>query len=75
MTQNQYNELAENFYKYANKTCEYESYVPSTDKYLKANGILLGIGVGANQGCLIIGSCGYRHAIRFERVKRMGGKA
>lgn len=71
MTQNQYNEVAENFYKYANKECEYLSYVPSADKYIKSTGYLQGVGVGVNNGRLIIASCGYRHAVYFQLVKSL----
>jgi hypothetical protein len=64
MTREQFNVLAENAGRYADRIFEY--YCKDGEKTM---GFFMGIGVSeANRGRVILASCGYRVAIPFERV-------
>ena len=68
MTQKQFEKLQERFALYANKETSYRSSLPN-GKNTEHTACLMGIGVGANQGRIILASLGYSYAIPFGDVK------
>ena len=69
MTQNQFEEVAQEFAHYAGKEVEFVQYIPSADKNVKSKGFLKGVGVGVNNETFIIAQCGHGNAIHYSRVK------
>lgn len=69
MTRNQFQQFAEHSSAYAYKTVKFFRFIPSLNDYVECIGIIGGIGVGCNSDCVIIASCGIRHAIHFSKVQ------
>ena len=70
MTTKQFEKLQERFALYANKETSYKVSTPySNGKKVEKKACLMGIGVNANQGRIILASCGFSYAIPFEDVK------
>lgn len=70
MTQNQFNKLHEIFALYADKWTTYRTTRPfSNGKKVEGTAMFIGVGVGVNEGRVILSSCGHRMAIPFTDVK------
>ena len=67
MTKKQYQELAENFWRYGDSQVDY-FFLTQSGKKMESFGFLRGIGVGVNAESIIIASCGFRHAIHYSNV-------
>lgn len=69
MTWRQFQTIAENIAKYVNREVNYSAWIPATEEWRRKTGVIVGIGVGANAGLLIIqNETGGRYAIFYERV-------
>ena len=70
MTTAQFNRLSESFALYANKETTYKSLAFSRNgKKIDHKGFLMGIGIGHNEGRVILAYAGSTYAIPFADVK------
>lgn len=71
MTIKQFNETCANFARFANAEVSFKAFIPSSGKYSKRKGILLGIGTEYFSEHLIIGWKGQLAAIHFSNIKAL----
>lgn len=69
MTRNQFNEVVENISTYAGRAVEYQSYIPSVDKYFTSVGILQSVNTGALKEELVIRHGSIQDSIHYKNVE------
>lgn len=68
MTRFHFNQVLNNFSEFAGKEVQFDSFIPSANKYAKRYGNLKGIGTDANTESLLISNGGMVYAVHYTRV-------
>ena len=69
MTTELFKKIKENPKDFVGSKVSYTHYMPSADKYVASQGVLQGVGRGANSECIIIGDKGKNKAIYYGYVQ------